>query len=163
MKVKVLQPFSDKYNLARKFKPGEVVDFEEKRAENIVARGLGEFAEEPEKVKTPADSPVGAIPHDVVNEGLKSGEPVAEEQGEAVKETAEIPAPAAEVSDETLNSPNGDAEVVEETLTVHEDVVEPVAADELSEGDKTTAAAEVNPAEEPEKKKPGRKPKKKED
>lgn len=42
MKVKVLQEFYDKTNRTRKFSVGEVVDFEQKRAEDIISRGLGE-------------------------------------------------------------------------------------------------------------------------
>lgn len=51
MKVKVLLPFNDKYNLARTFNPGEIVDFEDGRAKNIVERGLGvAFTEAEEEV-----------------------------------------------------------------------------------------------------------------
>ena len=53
MKVRVINIFSDKYNLARVYQPGEIVDFEEKRAEDIVTRHLGEYVEEAPKVETP--------------------------------------------------------------------------------------------------------------
>lgn len=49
MKVKVVKPFCDKFNLTRMFNPGEVVDFEQARAENIVERGLGEYLKEAPK------------------------------------------------------------------------------------------------------------------
>ena len=42
MKVKVLQEFWDKYNRDKKYEVGDVVDFEQTRAEDIVSRGLGE-------------------------------------------------------------------------------------------------------------------------
>lgn len=79
MKVKIVRPFYDKFNLSRLFNPGEVVDFEEKRAEDIVSRGLGEFskenkAEKPEapKVEEPAEP-----------EAPKAEEPNAEPEGTA--------------------------------------------------------------------------------
>ena len=53
MKVKVNSLFYDKFNLTRCFKPGEVVDFEEKRAKDIVERGLGEFFKEPKAYDAP--------------------------------------------------------------------------------------------------------------
>lgn len=57
MKVKVVKPFCDKFNLTRTFDPGEVVDFEEKRAEDIVNRGLGEYfvPAKPKKAETPVE------------------------------------------------------------------------------------------------------------
>lgn len=69
MKVKVTKPFFDKFNLARLYEPGEVVDFEDARAKDIVTRTLGEYYKETKKeepkaeVKTeptvmPADTPV---------------------------------------------------------------------------------------------------------
>lgn len=55
MKVKVLQAFRDKFNTSRVFQPGEVLDFEAARANNIVKLGLGAFAdvEEAPVVETP--------------------------------------------------------------------------------------------------------------
>ena len=53
MKVKVLLPFNDKFNLTRAFNPGEIVDFEEARAKNIVDRKLGEFVEDQKAKKEP--------------------------------------------------------------------------------------------------------------
>lgn len=110
MKVKVLLPFNDKYNLARTFNPGEVVDFEEQRANDIVTRGLGAFdetrepyrkpvAEKPvEKVeKTPAaeivETPIAAVAEKVeesITEDVKveeNAEPT--ESEEKVEESAE--------------------------------------------------------------------------
>jgi Sec-independent protein translocase protein TatA len=49
MKVKVLRMFADKFNLTHSYQPGEVQDFEEARANDIVARGLGEFVKEETK------------------------------------------------------------------------------------------------------------------
>lgn len=45
MKVRVVEPFHDKFNLSRLFTPGEVLDLDADRAGNIVARGLGEYVE----------------------------------------------------------------------------------------------------------------------
>ena len=58
MKVKVIRPFLDKFNLARTFNPGEVADFEEDRAKDIVERGLGEFiVEKKPEAKSPSAEP----------------------------------------------------------------------------------------------------------
>ena len=71
MKVKVKSLFYDKFNLTRCFKPGEVVDFEEKRAKDIVERGLGEFFKEP-RVETATKMPA------VEPEAKAEAEPVSE-------------------------------------------------------------------------------------
>lgn len=42
MKVKVLQPFRDKEKFSRTFKPGEILDLDAERAENIVKLKLAE-------------------------------------------------------------------------------------------------------------------------
>lgn len=59
MKVKVKAVFRDKLHYSRLYQPGEVVDFDRERAENIVALGLGEPVKEAvkAKVETPADAP----------------------------------------------------------------------------------------------------------
>ena len=90
MKVKVVKPFSDKFNLSRLCQPGEVVNFEDKRAENIVSRGLGEFYKE-EKPK--AEPKVEEAP--VVAPEAPVAEPEVAEQ-EAHEET-----PEAENAEET--------------------------------------------------------------
>ena len=36
MKVKVLQPFRDKFNFSRLYQPGEILDFDKERADSIV-------------------------------------------------------------------------------------------------------------------------------
>ena len=47
MKRKVIVPFFDKFDRNVQYKPGEVIDIEDAaRAENIIARGLGEVATE---------------------------------------------------------------------------------------------------------------------
>ena len=47
MKIKVKSAFVDKFNRSRVFNPGDVVEFEDERAKNIVALSLGEpFIEE---------------------------------------------------------------------------------------------------------------------
>ena len=47
MKIKVIVPFFDKFDRNVQYKPGEVIDIEDKaRAENIIARGLGEVSVE---------------------------------------------------------------------------------------------------------------------
>lgn len=53
MRVKVLQTFRDKFNTSRAYKPGEVLDFEEERALNIVKLGLAApfIPEVPQEVK----------------------------------------------------------------------------------------------------------------
>lgn len=42
MRVKVKNTFRDKFNTSRIFRPGEVLDFDEERAKNIVRLGLAE-------------------------------------------------------------------------------------------------------------------------
>ena len=54
MKVKVKNTFIDKFNRSRVFNPGDVVEFEDERAKNIVALGLGEFVKETPKEEVPA-------------------------------------------------------------------------------------------------------------
>lgn len=58
MKVVVKVVFRDKNNFSRMFNPGEVVDFEEERAQNIIALGLGEAVKEPPVEKPKAEKPV---------------------------------------------------------------------------------------------------------
>ena len=57
MKVKVLRTFCDKYNLARVFTPGEVVDFEQERAKDIVSRGLAKYFKEEVKPEPKKEEP----------------------------------------------------------------------------------------------------------
>ena len=57
MKVVVKVVFRDKNNFSRMFNPGEVVDFEEERAQNIIALGLGEAVKE---AAPKAEAPVEA-------------------------------------------------------------------------------------------------------
>ena len=80
MKVKVIRQFLDKFNLARTFNPGEVVDFEEKRAKDIISRGLGEPFEEKEKrePKAAADEAPVASPAPKVEENTEVESPSAE-------------------------------------------------------------------------------------
>lgn len=42
MKIKVLQPFRDKEKFSRIFSPGEILDLDAERAENIVKLKLAE-------------------------------------------------------------------------------------------------------------------------
>ena len=61
MRVKVKETFRDKFNTSRLYKPGEVLDFEEERAKNMVRLGLVEpvvpevhaAPEEPKKPRAP--------------------------------------------------------------------------------------------------------------
>ena len=47
MKIKVIVPFFDKFDRNVQHKPGDVIDIKDKaRAEDIIARGLGEVATE---------------------------------------------------------------------------------------------------------------------
>ena len=95
MKVKVLLPFNDKYNLARTFNPGEVVDFEEQRANDIVTRGLGAF----EETKEPYRKPVAEKPVEKVEET-----PVAESVEPPFVETIEEHAEPAEIEEQVEES-----------------------------------------------------------
>ena len=52
MRVEVTTRFLDKFNTSHQFIPGEVVDFEEERAKDIIKRGLGKaFEPIPEEPK----------------------------------------------------------------------------------------------------------------
>ena len=62
MEVKVIKPFCDKFNLSRLFTPGEIVNFEEKRAENIVSRGLGEIVKAKKEPKPKVEAPKAEAP-----------------------------------------------------------------------------------------------------
>lgn len=42
MKVKVIKIFKDKYTRTKFYHPGDIVEFEEERAKDIINRGLGE-------------------------------------------------------------------------------------------------------------------------
>ena len=46
MKVKVKNTFIDKFNRSRVYSPGDVVEFDDERAKNIVALSLGEYVKE---------------------------------------------------------------------------------------------------------------------
>lgn len=100
MKVKVLLPFNDKYNLARTFNPGEVVDFEEQRAYDIVNRGLGVF----EETKEPYQEPVAEKPVEKVEEtpAVESVEPPFVETIEEHAEPAEIEEQVEESAEEKV-------------------------------------------------------------
>lgn len=95
MKVKVLLPFNDKYNLARTFNPGEVVDFEEKRAYDIVNRGLGAFEETKEPYQKPvAEKPMEKVVEtpaaEIVETPIADATPVAEKVEESVAEAVKV-------------------------------------------------------------------------
>ena len=95
MKVKVLLPFSDKYNLARTFNPGEVVDFEDKRANDIVTRGLGAFEETKEPYQKPtAEKPGEKVEEPPVAESVETpiadAAPVAEKVEESIAEAVKV-------------------------------------------------------------------------
>lgn len=57
MKVLVKSVFRDKDNFSRMFNPGEVVEFEAERAENIIKLGLGEEVKEKAAEPKPAPKP----------------------------------------------------------------------------------------------------------
>ena len=57
MKVKVKSTFLDKFNRSRVYNPGDVVEFEDERAEDIVSRGLGEAVKEEAEAPKPAPAP----------------------------------------------------------------------------------------------------------
>lgn len=79
MKVRVVNPFFDKFNLSRQYNPGEVVDFDENRANNIVERGLGEFIKEIEpNVEKSAEVVIPDEPVEKAEES-KESQSVAEE------------------------------------------------------------------------------------
>lgn len=57
MKVRVTATFLDKFNRSRVFNPGDVVEFEDERAKNIVNLGLGEIFKEEKKEPLPSPKP----------------------------------------------------------------------------------------------------------
>lgn len=56
MRIRVTSPFRDRYDHSRTFIAGEVADFEEWRAKDIIARGLGVSADVPPKRKRKAET-----------------------------------------------------------------------------------------------------------
>lgn len=52
MKVEVTQAFHDKFNTSRVYKPGEVVEFEDERAQHMVNIGIAVPILEEQKKKT---------------------------------------------------------------------------------------------------------------
>lgn len=57
MKIRVINEFHDKFNLSVVFGKGEIHEFEDARAEEIIARGLGEKVEDT-KVEKPLEAPI---------------------------------------------------------------------------------------------------------
>ena len=53
MKIKVKVEFHDKFHMEHVFKAGEVVEFDDQRAGDIISRGLGEEYVEETKEETP--------------------------------------------------------------------------------------------------------------
>lgn len=52
-KIKVISPFCDKYNHAHTFKVGDILDFEEGRAKDVISRNLAVTVED---APAPADA-----------------------------------------------------------------------------------------------------------
>ena len=89
MKVKVINPFQDKFNLSRTFHPGEVLDFEEGRAKTIVERGLGVLViEESPKVQKKAEPKA----EPVAEPKVKTQDENPEAEAETVKESQSVAA-----------------------------------------------------------------------
>ena len=57
MKIKVKNAFVDMFNRSRVFNPGDVVEFDDERAKNIVNLGLGEVFKEKKEEPVPAPKP----------------------------------------------------------------------------------------------------------
>lgn len=51
MKVQVIQEFRDKDNFAVVYKAGQIYEFEDERANDIIAKGLAQKLKGPRKVK----------------------------------------------------------------------------------------------------------------
>jgi len=51
MKVKVLKVFENKYQKGKYFTPGQIVEFEEDRARDLIKKGLAEETKESPKSK----------------------------------------------------------------------------------------------------------------
>lgn len=43
--IKVVQPFRDRFDKSIRYEAGQVLDFEASRAEDVVTRGLAEYAD----------------------------------------------------------------------------------------------------------------------
>ena len=70
MKIEVISEFYDKFHTSTLFKVGMVLDFDDERAKDIIAKKLGKPYSEPEKVAEPK----------VENEEPKADAPVVEQQ-----------------------------------------------------------------------------------
>ena len=57
MKIKVVSEFYDKFHTSTLYKEGEVVDFDEARAKDIIARKLGVKVEEEKPKPAPKPAP----------------------------------------------------------------------------------------------------------
>ena len=79
--IKVLHKFRDKNNYAHIYGVGEVVAFDDERANDIVARGLGEFVAPKKETKEhkPSDTPAAPA----------KGDGTGAQKGEGAKETEE--------------------------------------------------------------------------
>jgi len=138
MKIIVVNEFYDKFHTNTLYKEGMVLDFEESRAKNIIARGLGKAYVEP-------------IPEPKKEEAPKP-EPKAEE-AEVKEEVVETP----EVEEKVEDAPKDDAtKPVDEAPTAEEEVeVENAKADEAeTAAPAEEAKAEAEPANEEEEVKP---------
>ena len=138
MKIRVISEFYDKFHPSILFKEGTVVDFEEKRAQYIIDKGLGVLVEtkktnEPSKTEQPAP---------VVEDATADDAPQTEEtkvEDAPAEETKVEDAPAEETQTEetqTDETPAADAPVEEDKT---EKVEEPATEDGKTE----TPAEEV--------------------
>lgn len=133
--IKVLHRFRDKNNYSHIYGVGEVVTFDDERANDIVARGLGEFvAPKKENGKhKPSDTPAapgkteggegaggeGTSETHNENDGTDANNGGKDEESESVSESASESA-SASASESTSESAETAEQKAEETAKVHE-------------------------------------------
>ena len=128
MKIRVISEFYDKFHPSILFKEGTVVDFEEKRAQYIIAKGLGVLVEtkktnEPSKTEQPApvveDAPAEDAPQ---TEETKVEDAPAEETQTEETQTDETPAADAPVEEDKADKVEEPATEEGKTETPAEEV-----------------------------------------
>ena len=74
MKIKVLERFVNKFDRTERFEPGQVLDFDDERAADVIERGLAEAVEEPAGDEDPAGDENDKSPEGGLDESPENGE-----------------------------------------------------------------------------------------
>lgn len=115
MKIIVVNEFYDKFHTNTLYKEGMVLDFDESRAKNIIARGLGKAYVEPtpEPKKEEAPKPEPKAEEAEVKEEVVETPEVEEKVEDAPKDDAIKPADEAPTAEEEVEAENAKADEAE--------------------------------------------------